>query len=50
MSIVRADPAEAGCIAGTIADAFQHLGVFVWLVPPRSERHRVLRDHFQIHV
>ncbi|WP_407676906.1 GNAT family N-acetyltransferase [Phytohabitans aurantiacus] len=48
MSIVRAEPAEAGCIADTIADAFQHLGVFVWLVPPRSERRRILRDHCQI--
>lgn len=50
LSIVRADHTEAGAITDVIADAFQHLGVVVWLVPARAERRRVLGGNFRIFV
>lgn len=44
LAISRAKPAEAGLVADIVAETFQHLGVAVWLVPPRAQRRRVLRE------
>jgi ribosomal protein S18 acetylase RimI-like enzyme len=50
LSIVRADLRDAAEISEVIADAFQNLGIAVWLVPGRRERRSVLRDHIRIYV
>ncbi|MEJ3743082.1 GNAT family N-acetyltransferase [Actinomycetes bacterium KLBMP 9797] len=47
---MRAEPAEAGFVAETVAETFQHLGVAVWLVPQRSQRRRVLCDVVRLFV
>ncbi|MBV9847445.1 MAG: GNAT family N-acetyltransferase, partial [Kutzneria sp.] len=49
--IVDATPADAAAIAALIAEAFQHLDVAQWLVPPSAEQRRsVLEADFRIFV
>ncbi|GAA4733566.1 GNAT family N-acetyltransferase [Phytohabitans rumicis] len=48
--IVRADHRDVDDVAELIADAFQYLGIAVWLVPGRQDRRAVLRDHIRIYV
>ncbi|GAA5200055.1 GNAT family N-acetyltransferase [Rugosimonospora acidiphila] len=49
-SIRRAVEADAGALAGAVAEAFHDLAVCRWLVPDPQERRRVLPDNFRIFV
>ena len=46
--IRRAEPADAGYLADTVADAFQFLAPSVFLVPDESHRRRVLTPYFRL--
>jgi GNAT superfamily N-acetyltransferase len=50
VSFVQAERADLDGVAACIAEAFQPLAITTWLVPDRSERMRILRDTFLIHV
>jgi GNAT superfamily N-acetyltransferase len=48
--IRRATPSDTTAVADLIGDAFQQLGVSVWLVPDPVQRARILPRNFEIFV